>query len=100
MTNKTTSAIDLVEYLQSWVDGLDGSEERGMLQQAIARLNAQSDTITRLKAALEPFAEHPDFHASDDWAVTFADASERIPGVTAGDFRRAREAYRSSVGGE
>ena len=48
--------------------------------------------IERLRAALEPFADHPDFHAPDDWAVTWINAEDRIPGVTAGDFRRARAA--------
>lgn len=48
--------------------------------------------------ALRPFAEHPDFHASDDWPVTFKDAEIREPGVTAGDFRRARAALRKVRG--
>lgn len=51
----------------------------------------------KLEAALKPFAEHDDFHASDDWAVTQIDdgSPDLIPGVTAGDFKRAKAAIAS-----
>lgn len=45
----------------------------------------------KLERALAPFANHPAFQAPEDWAVTFVDAANRIAGVTAGDFRRAKE---------
>lgn len=50
------------------------------------------DALRAAVEALEPFAAHPDFHAGDDWPVTFVNDEERAPGVTAGDFRRARKA--------
>lgn len=50
------------------------------------------DALRAAMEALEPFAAHPDFHAGDDWPVTFVNDEERAPGVTAGDFRRARQA--------
>lgn len=46
----------------------------------------------RLEQALAPFAKHPEFLAPDDWAVTIIDETNRTAGVTAGDFRRARNA--------
>ena len=50
----------------------------------------------KLELALAPFAKHPAFHAPDDWPVTVIDRNEPtgepVAGVTAGDFRRAREA--------
>lgn len=60
-----------------------------------ARLSATHPAPEALRVAveaLEPFAAHPDFHAGDDWPVTFVNDEERAPGVTAGDFRRARQA--------
>ena len=50
------------------------------------------DALRVAVEALEPFAAHPDFHAGDDWPVTFVNDEERVPGVTAGDFRRAARA--------
>lgn len=55
--------------------------------------------VASLMEALKPFAEHSDFYAPDEWPVTFIDPSARTPGVTAGDFRRAREAY-AKINGE
>lgn len=48
--------------------------------------------IEQMREALKPFAEHPDFHAPECWPVTFADSVTRAPGVTAGDFRKAKAA--------
>jgi hypothetical protein len=48
--------------------------------------------IESLVEALKPFAEHPDFQAPDDWAITIVNSYERTPGLTVGDLRRAREA--------
>jgi hypothetical protein len=62
-----------------------------------AQLRDTDDRIKELTEALRPFAEHPDFHASDDWAVTIIDEDERTPGVTAGDFRRARTALKGDA---
>lgn len=61
-----------------------------------AREAALREEVARLREALEPFAEHPDFHAPDDWAVTQFDNGDLMPepGVTAGDFRRARAALK------
>lgn len=46
----------------------------------------------KLEQALRPFAEHPDFHAPDEWAVTIIAQDSRDAGVTAGDFRAAKNA--------
>jgi hypothetical protein len=51
----------------------------------------------RLRAALKPFADHPDFHAHHSWAVTYIDDAHEIPGVTAGDFQRAKAAMTHNV---
>ncbi len=48
------------------------------------------EEIERLRAALKPFADHPDFHAHSSWAVTYLDDAHEVPGVTAGDFQRAK----------
>ena len=69
-------------------------------------LRAERDALIaraeKLEAALKPFAEHDDFHASDDWAVTQIDdgSPDLIPGVTAGDFKRAKAAIASLTEGD
>lgn len=71
---------------------------RDQLNDKSRRLNpgnmrpADADRVREAVEALEPFAAHPDFHAGDDWPVTFVNDEERVPGVTAGDFRRAAKA--------
>ena len=55
----------------------------------------------RLEQALKPFADHPEFHAPDEWPVTVIDRNEPtgdpVAGVTAGDFRRAKAAMRHNA---
>lgn len=52
--------------------------------------------VWRDRGALRPFAEHPEFQAPDEWAVTVIDRNEPtgdpVTGVTAGDFRKAAAA--------
>jgi len=58
------------------------------------------EEIEMLRVALKPFAEHPDFHAPESWPVTFKDATDRTPGVTVGDFRRAKVVMTHILKGE
>lgn len=83
--------IKAAEELAAWLETFtraDGSNlvylEKAALIRRLLRQNAELET------ALRPFALHPAFHASDDWPVTFIDSENREPGVTVGDFRRAR----------
>ena len=80
--DKTTSAIDLVERLRWWAD--DG-HPHGLLHREAA------DTITRLQAALERIAAAKAIFAWDHGpSVCYAAETKGV----------AREALRSSVGGE
>ena len=75
------------------VDGLpDGALDGGWTAAGMSAYTA------RLEQALKPFADHPEFHAPDDFPVTILrrlePTGEPVAGVTAGDFRRAKAAMR------
>ncbi len=78
------------------VDGLpDGALDGGWTAAGMSAYTA------RLEQALKPFADHPEFHAPDDFPVTILrrlePTGEPVAGVTAGDFRRAKAAMRHNV---
>ena len=59
--------------------------------------SCESNKIKKLEAALRPFADHPAFHAPDNWAVTYLDDAHEVPGVTARDFQIAKTAMTANV---
>lgn len=80
----------------SYDDAAELMGKRRAAARADAILAAIGDGLVEpLRAALRPFAEHPDFHAPFGWPVTTIDP-DGLPGVTAGDFRQARAAYIAS----
>ena len=80
---------DILDELKLMADIWDDNEDQEMSVFFVRCIGE----IRKLREALRPFAEHPEFQAPDEWAVTVIDRNEPtgapVAGVTAGDFRRA-----------
>ena len=90
-------AANEIERLSRTLDGLpDGAIDGGWTAAGMSAYAA------RLEQALKPFADHPEFHAPDDFPVTILrrlePTGEPVAGVTAGDFRRAKVAMGHNAG--
>jgi len=88
---------DILEELKLMADMWDDHEDPEMSVFFVRCIGE----IRKLREALHPFANHPEFHAPDEWAVTVIDRAEPdgapVAGVTAGDFRRAHEVMRPLI---
>ena len=80
---------DILDELKLMADIWDDNEDQEMSVFFVRCIGE----IRKLREALRPFAEHPEFQAPDEWAVTVIDRNDPtgapVAGVTAGDFRRA-----------
>ncbi len=88
---------ELIDELKLMADIWDDADDQEMSVFFVRCIGE----IRKLREALRPFADHPEFHAPDEWAVTVIDRNEStgapVAGVTAGDFRRASAAMRPNT---
>jgi len=91
---------DILDELKLMADIWDDNEDQEMSVFFVRCIGE----IRKLREALRPFAEHPEFQAPDEWAVTVIDRNDPtgapVAGVTAGDFRRAVAAMSPNASGK